>query len=159
MEAHLRLAFDEVERAQPLVPPRVATVFASEISPIRWFYHTARTEANFYESCQIRDRLLALAGQTSRTASDMTEAEKLLRRWRDVLQDEESNTRQARPVMAADMRLDFYYGGDHTFSHGTDMLDAKLNIIGTELKEFLPKTAIRLGIANAFKASGDSQTP
>jgi hypothetical protein len=46
--------------------------------------------------------------------------------------------------MAADMRLDFYFGGDHNFSHGVDVLNAKLKIISTELSEFLPKLAAQL---------------
>ena len=46
--------------------------------------------------------------------------------------------------MAADMRLDFYFGGDHSFSHGVDVLKAKLKIIDTELNDFLPKLATQL---------------
>ena len=118
-------------------------LFASETSPIRWFYHTARTEANFYESCQLRDRVLALADKPSRTSDEQAESARLLRRWREVLKDEKQNTGQARPVMAADVRLDYHYGGDHMFSHGVDVLDAKLKIITGELDEFLPKVAAR----------------
>ena len=41
--------------------------------------------------------------------------------------------------MAGDMRLDFYFGGDHSFSHGVDILDAKLKLVDSELNDFLPK--------------------
>ena len=143
MEEHLRAAMDLVNQAEAQVPPRLRNVFASETSPIRWFYHTARTEANFYESCQLRDKLLALAAKPSRTPDEQAEAARMLRRWREVLEDEKQNTEQARPVMAADMRLDYYYGGDHMFSHGVGVLDAKLKIIAGEINEFLPEVAAR----------------
>jgi hypothetical protein len=48
---------------------------------------------------------------------------------------------RALPVMAGDMRLDFYFGGDHSFSHGVDVLGAKLKLIDNELNDFLPKLA------------------
>ncbi len=141
MESRLRRAVEQVRLAELQVPARLKNVFASETSPIRWFYHTARTEANFYESCQLRDRVLKLAAKTPRTAEESAEGAKLLARWREVLLDEQQNTQQARPVMAGDMRLDYYYGGDHSFSHGVDVLEAKLKLLERELGEFLPKFA------------------
>ena len=48
-------------------------------------------------------------------------------------------------IMQADMRLDFYYGGDHTFPHLGDMLAAKLDLLEAEIEVFLPSTAGRLG--------------
>jgi len=141
METRLRLAVEQVSLAEPLVPARLTNVFASETSPIRWFYHTARAEANFYESCQLRDRVLKLAAQTPRATEESAVGAKLLARWREVLLDEQQNTAQARPVMAGDMRLDYYFGGDHTFSPGVDVLDAKLKLLDRELGEFLPKLA------------------
>ena len=143
METHLRFSVEQVNQAEPLVPPRLTNLFTSETSPIRWFYHTARTQANFYESCQLRDRVLALAAQPSRTPEEQAEAARLLRRWRAVLENEKQNTEQARPVMAADMRLDYYYGGDHMFSRGVAVLDAKLKIIAGEINELLPRVANR----------------
>jgi hypothetical protein len=148
MEARLGAAAAKVEEASPWVPQRLKPVFVSETDPIRWFYHTARTEANFYESCQIRDRVLKLAGAAARTPEEQSEAVRLLERWREILQDEKKNTEQARPVMARDMRLDYYYGGDHMFSHGVEVLDAKLKVLASELNEFLPSVATRCGITN-----------
>ena len=148
MEARLRAAVDRVAEAEPLVPSRLKTVFVSETDTIRWFYHTARTEANFYESCQIRDRVLKLAVAASRNADEQAEAAKLLTRWREVLEDEKQNTGQARPIMARDMRLDYYYGGDHVFSHGVDVLDAKLKVLACELDEFLPALNARCGVGS-----------
>ncbi len=144
MEDRLRLAVECVDGAQTSVPARQKTVFASETSPIRWFYHTARTEANFYESCQLRDRILQLVKKPKRSVEENAEARKLLARWREVLEDEKQNTEQALPVMAGDMRLDFYFGGDHSFSHGVDVLNAKLKIIERELSRFLPGLAKQL---------------
>lgn len=139
-------AAQAVIQAEPQVPASLKVVYASETSPIRWFYHTARTEANFYESCQLRDRLLALAKQPSRTAEEQAEVGKLYARWREVLADERRNTEEALPVMAADVRLDFYYGGDHSFPHAADMLREKLRIIDGEIGEFLPGVAKRCNI-------------
>lgn len=143
MEDKLSNAVACVNAAASQIPARQTNLFASETSPIRWFYHTARTEANFYESCQLRDRLLALAKQSSRTENERIEATRLLTRWREVLENEKQNTEQALPVMAGDMRLDFYYGSDHSFSHGVDVLKAKLKLIESEISEFLPEVATR----------------
>jgi len=151
METKLRAAAALVAEADPLVPARLKPVFVSETDPIRWFYHTARTEANFYESCQVRDRVLKLAAAASRTADEQSEAATLLRRWRQILQDEKQNTEQARPVMARDMRLDYYYGGDHTFSHGVAVLDAKLKVLTSELNDFLPAVAARCGVSDKLR--------
>src|SRR5262249_36767486 len=121
--------------------------------PIRWFYYTARTEANFYESCQIRERVMKLAAANSRTAGEQSEAVKLLKRWREILEDEKQNTEQARQVMARDMRMDYYYGGAHTFSHGVEVVDAKLGLVGSELNQFLPKVAERCGVTELLNAN------
>ncbi|MEM2935672.1 MAG: hypothetical protein QW231_00655, partial [Candidatus Bathyarchaeia archaeon] len=145
MEALLKKAADEIETASPLVPDRHRLTFDAEASAIRWFYHTARTEANFYESCQLRDQLLAFASQGTKKPDDITKAFKIYDRWREVLLDERANAAEALPVMEADMRLDFYYGGDHTFPHGTDMIQAKLRILDQEINEFLPALAQRCG--------------
>jgi hypothetical protein len=146
MEDHLRQAVAALEAAAPLVPPRCQLMFEAEASATRWFYHTARTEANFYESCQIRDRLLALA-PGSLSAAQGQEAGQQLARWRQLLEDEQHNAEQALPVAEADVRLDCYYGGDHTFSHTADMLRAKLKLLEQETKEWLPVLARRLGLA------------
>ncbi|MFH1572250.1 MAG: hypothetical protein ABIL09_29940, partial [Gemmatimonadota bacterium] len=124
MERCLKEAADEVAAAEPRVPARCRLTFDAEASPIRWFYHTARTTANFYESCRLRDRLRS--GQSTDAAADRA-------RWREVLEDERENARQALPVAAADVRLDFYYGGDHTFPHLAEMLAAKLEVLEGEL--------------------------
>jgi hypothetical protein len=47
--------------------------------------------------------------------------------------------------MEADIRLDFYYGGDHTFSHGADTIRAKIQILEKEINDFLPALARRCG--------------
>ncbi len=138
MEKHLRLAVEAIREASPLVEERCRLTFDAEALPIQWFFHTVRSHANFYESCQIRDRLLALQKKKSLSEKDKTEALKLMTRWRKVLEDEKENTIQALPILEQDMRLDPYYGGDHTFSHGKEMIKAKLTILNKELSEFLP---------------------
>ena len=146
MEGLLRRAVDETAAARPLVPERCRLMFDAEDSPVRWFYHTARTEANFYESCQLRDRLIALAAQETRTQEDIAAGRRAYERWRTVLLDEKANSTEALPVMEADVRLDFYYGGDHKFSHGADMIRAKLELIDREIDEFLPALARKCGL-------------
>lgn len=145
MEKHLKQAVEAMETARPLVDERHRLMFDAEDSPIRWFYHTARTEANFYESCQLRDKLYS--------ALDLPEAERDIRalakdyeRWREVLFDELQNAREAQPVMAGDVRLDFYFGSDHTFSHGSEMLEAKIGLLTGELFQVLPALATELNL-------------
>ena len=147
MEQLLKRAVDEMAQARPLVPERCRLMFDAEDSPVRWFYHTARTEANFYESCQLRDRLLAFASKDAKTQQETEEARRDYDRWRTVLMDERANATEALPVMEKDVRLDFYYGGDHTFSHGADMIRAKLDLINQEIEEFLPALAKKCGFS------------
>jgi hypothetical protein len=147
MEEQLRKAADEIEKAKPLVPERVELTFRSEASAIQWFYRTARTHANFYESCQLRDRLVALAAQQSRSSEEIPEADKLFKRWHEVLLDEKENTEEALPLVEADVRLDPYYGGDHSFSHGAEMIRTKLQILDGEIEDFLP------GLHKRFRAA------
>jgi hypothetical protein len=112
----------EVAAAAPLVPEPQRVFFAAEASSIRWFYHTIRTTANFYASCRLRDQLLGMGpGPWPNRAL----AEGLLAEWRAVLLDEQANVAAALPVAQADVRLDFYYGSDHTFPHLGEMLAAK----------------------------------
>ncbi|MEK7793619.1 MAG: hypothetical protein AAB353_03775 [Candidatus Hydrogenedentota bacterium] len=145
MEDLLRRAVDEMELARPLVPERLRLTFEAEDSPTRWFYHTARTEANFYESCQLRDALLELADGNKPDSAAIERAREMYARWREVLADERANAQDALGVMEADVRLDFRYGGDHTFSHGADMIRAKLELLDKELDTFLPSVAKRIG--------------
>ena len=53
------------------------------------------------------------------------------------------------PVMAADMRLDFYYGFAGSVApgqaHGADMIRKKLEILEIEINQFLPALAKRCG--------------
>lgn len=146
MEEHLARAVSAVKQAELNVPGDRATLLASEVSPIYWFYHTVRTEANFYESCAIRDRLAELAGKKERTPDEQAEAAKLYPRWKEILNNERDNTQAALPIMRADMRLDFYFGGDHCFPHGVDMMQAKLDIIQSEINNYLPSVAKILGV-------------
>jgi hypothetical protein len=97
--------------------------------------------------------VLKLAAAAPRTPDEQSEAMRLLRRWQEILQDERENTEQARRVMARDMRLDYYYGGDHSFSHGVDVLDAKLKLLSFELSDFLPSVAARCGVSDKTRSA------
>ncbi|MEW6755092.1 MAG: hypothetical protein AB1505_29530 [Candidatus Latescibacterota bacterium] len=44
------------------------------------------------------------------------------------------------------VRLDFYYGSDHTFPHLGEMLAAKIALLQRELDEVLPALALQLGL-------------
>ncbi len=142
----LARAAREIESASPLVEDRHRLTFEAERLPILWFAATTRTEANFYESCRIRDRLLSLADQAARTESEVAEAKVLLARWEAVLADELANARGALPIAEADMRLDCYYGGDHTFSHMAEMVRVKMEMLEREMGEFLPSLRRQLSM-------------
>jgi len=146
MEELLGKAVLEVGAAASQVPARCRLSFNSEVSSIRWFYHTARTEANFYESCQLRDQLRALAAKPSRTPEELASGQASYARWKAVLRDEKANTADSLPVMEGDVRLDFYFGGDHNFHHGVEMLSAKAAILDKEISETLPALAARCGL-------------
>jgi len=145
MERLLRHAVEEIEKAEPFVPQRLGVTFGAEASPIRWFYHTARAEANFYESCQLRDSIVAFAKNSERSEEEIVKHKALFERWREVLIDERQNAKEALNVARGDMRLDFYFSLDHTFPHVTEMLEAKLQIIEGEIEEFLPSVARQCG--------------
>jgi hypothetical protein len=136
---------DELEVAAPLVPGQNRMVFDAECSPIRWFYHTARAQANFYESCQVRDTLLQFAKQEVRTEAEIKEHRAMLERWEHVLLDEKANAEAALPLVERDMRLDCYYGTDHKFPHIADMIRAKLGLLEAEIGEILPDIRRRCG--------------
>ena len=125
MEGCLQKAVEEVAAAEGRVPERCRLAFDAEALAVRWFHHTIRTTANFYESCRLRDDLAA--GQSSDPPADRD-------RWLEVLEDERENAAEALPVAEADVRLDFHYGGDHTFPHLVDMLQAKLELLEGELE-------------------------
>ncbi len=138
MEQELKRAVDAIEMVDPLVSEQYRLMFNAEVSPIRWFYHTARTHANFYESCALRDQIYKLLNKSDLSILEQEHVGDLLDEWRTVLEDEKANAEAALPVMEADMRLDFRFGGDHTFSHGVDMLRVKLALIESELRDYLP---------------------
>jgi hypothetical protein len=136
MEERLRKAAEEVRAAEPLVPPAHRVLFRAEVSSILWFYATARTHANFYESCRLRDRLHALADRPG--PSTLEEAKGLMARWTEVLKDESLNATEALPLAEADMRLDFRYSHDHVFSPTADMVRAKIKLLDEEIRRYLP---------------------
>jgi len=116
---------------------RQELTFKAEAIPIWWFYRTARTHANFYDSCQIRDEVVALSKKPNLSAQEKAGALAKIERWQEILQDEKENTREAIPYIQLDMRLDPYYGGDHTFPHGIKMIEAKLDLLDEERHEYL----------------------
>jgi hypothetical protein len=138
MEEHLARAATEIRRASQLVDDRHRLTFDAEAVPILWFYHTARTHANFYESCQLRDSITAIAAKADHSPAEIREAQVLIAAWKAVLEDEKKNAEEALPIIRRDMRLDPYYGGDHTFSHGEAMIEAKLDLIHGEISNYLP---------------------
>ncbi|MBI2431923.1 MAG: hypothetical protein HYV26_03540 [Candidatus Hydrogenedentes bacterium] len=150
MEAALKAAVDALEQARPLVPESHRLLLEAELSPTRWFYHTTRTTANFYEACPLRDQLRA-CGQDPSDRSDQTEVRAAALRLREIMLDEQANTLAALPLVEADMRLDCYYGGDHTFSHAADMMRAKLEILGDELAAVLPEVVKKCEVPPAAK--------
>ena len=146
MESCLKQAVTALDEAVPLVPERNRLTFEAESSPIRWFYHTARAQANFYESCQLRDALLAFSELETRSVEATEEHRELLARWRAVLLDEKANAEAALPWVERDMRLDCYYGTDHMFSHTAEMIRAKLELMEMEIESVLPEIGRACGL-------------
>ena len=147
MERELEPAVRELDACEAQVSQEYRAMFDSESSAIRWFYATARTTANFYEACTLRDKLLACArGETPEWP--MADRLVALRRWQELLIDERANTVDALPLVERDMRLDCYYGSDHTFPHAAGMMSAKLDLLDSELGAFLPKIARQCGISD-----------
>ncbi len=146
MESCLRKAVEELDSAVPLVTERHRLTFEAASSPIRWFYFTARTQANFYESCMIRDALTSFAAQQERSPEELEAHRKRYERWRSILHDEKANAEAALPWVEKDMRLDVYYRIDHAFAHSADMIRTKLRLLETEIHETLPAIARRCGL-------------
>src|SRR5207248_2186627 len=146
MKESLARAATDIREAAPLVDDRHRLTFDAEAWPILWFYHTARTHSNFYESCRLRDELVPLSKKVSLRSEDVVNASEKFVRWHEILEDERENTREALPLLHLDMRLDPYYGGDHTFPHGEKMIEAKLKILQQEILEYLPSLAVRFAM-------------
>jgi len=128
------------------VPARYSMMFNAEDSQVQWYYHSVRTEANFYESCYLRDQLTALAAKEPKSSEDIQTAKKLYGRWKQILLDERENAAAALPIAQSDVRLDFYHRFDHSFSHMTDMIKAKIYLLEYDINEFLPSFSKRCGI-------------
>ena len=140
MAAALTLAAKEIDQADKVVSKTNRLAYNAETSNIRWFYHTFRSTANYYEACLLRDKLLALVKKQDKSPEELAEAKNLYTQWRKILLDEKKNSIESIPVMAADIRLDFYYGynGAPGQFHGPEMIRKKLEILETEINEFLP---------------------
>ena len=149
MSDSLALSVKEINLANAVAPKTNRFAFDAEVSTLRWFYHTFRSTANYYESCLLRDKLLAIAKESEKSPAKVMEAKELYVQWRKTLLDEKENASEAIPVMAADMRLDFYHGFGGSAApgkaHGTDMIRKKLEILEAEINEILPSLAKRCG--------------
>lgn len=150
MADSLARAVGEINVADKLAPKQNRVAFDAEASTLRWMFHTFRSTANYYESCLLRDKLLALAKEPQASPGKVTEAKELYAQWRSVLLDERDNAIAAIPVMAADMRLDYYHGFAGSAApgnaHGADMIRKKLEILETEINQFLPSLGRRCGL-------------
>ena len=102
MAERLKQAADEMDQARLLVPEQYRLMFDAEDLPVQWFYRTARTEANFYASCRLRDQLLTWCASPPEIGEAKEKAEEAYRQWRTVLLDEQANVTAAVPIMAAD---------------------------------------------------------
>jgi hypothetical protein len=151
MEQALMKAVEQLDAAEPKVLARCRLTFQAEALPTRWFYHIARTHANFYESCQLRDFFTNFASGPHPSAADIAEAQTKYDRWRGVLIDERANTLAAIPVVEGDPRLDVRNGVAKILSPAPEMMRAKLALLDHELSEFLPSIARRCGLDPRLK--------
>jgi len=143
MDEQLQSAARNIREASKLVDERHRLSFHAEAIPILWFHHTAHTHSNFYRSCAIRSAITALLAKPVLSAEDRKSGLAQIGEWKKILEDEKNNTQQALPLLQQDMRLDPYYGGDHTFQHGADMINAKLALLVEELTVYLPSLELR----------------
>ncbi len=147
MESRLKKAAEAITAARPLVDTAHRLMFDSEASMVAWFYHVARTEANFYDAFLLRrdlgNLLEGVKSGKSLTGEERQMAVARMGRWREILKDELANAKEALPIMEADMRLDFRYMG---FCPGPEMIRAKIAILEKEIDEYLPSLEARLGL-------------
>ena len=145
MEHALMEAVKALDAASIHIPHRCRAVFESEDLPTRWFYHTARTHANFYESCMLRNTLVPISKNDSKTPRETAEAQKQLERWRAVLEDERENTQAAISIVGKDSRLDVHNTRDGAaLEQAADLMHKKLVLLDHELQVFLPSLAEKL---------------
>ena len=100
MRDHLARAAADVREAEAMVDDRHRLTFDAESVPIQWFYHTARTHANSYESCQLRDAFAALVNKPERSPTEKADAAAKLARWKMALDDKLANTKESLPLHA-----------------------------------------------------------
>ena len=147
MDHALLEAVNELDAAAPDIPRRCRGVFEAENLPTRWFYHTARTHANFYESCLLRDFLVTFAKGGAKTPEEIADAKTKYDRWRAVLEDERENTKTAISIVKKDSRLDVHNTRDGAaLAPSTDLMRKKLALLDHELKVFLPSVAEKAGL-------------
>jgi len=145
MEHALMEAVKALDAASIHIPHRCRAVFEAEDLPTRWFYHTARTHANFYESCMLRNTLVPISKNDSKTPRETAEAQKQLERWRAVLEDERENTQAAISIVGKDSRLDVHNTRDGAaLEQAADLMHKKLVLLDHELQVFLPSLAEKL---------------
>lgn len=145
MERVLLEAVKELDAAAIAVSLRCRAVFEAEDLPTRWFYHTARTHANFYESCMLRNALVRTANIDSKFPQELAETQKKLERWRAVLENERENTQEAISIVEKDSRLDVHYTIDGaSLEQATALMHKKLALLDHELKVFLPSLVEKL---------------
>lgn len=145
METLLAEAVAEVRAAEPLVPERCRTTFGAEALPLRWLWHVARTQANFYESCALHGELLALPADAL-SGEERAAAQALYDRWLEVLLDERANAEAALPVMQANVRLDFRDHSHMALPAGADLIRAKLVALDHDTNVYLPALAEAYGL-------------
>lgn len=90
--------------------------------------------------------MLGFAGQQSRTPEEIERHRKLFEKWRQILLDEQSHLQAALQLVETDMRLDCYYGTDHSFPHAGEMIRTKMKLLEREIGEILPTVARRCGL-------------
>lgn len=129
------------EAALSKSPPAGRIALESELSVARWFAHTIRTTANFYQAGELRQCVLAAAPPAGTTR------EECYRRIVAIVADEEGNTRAALKVLEHDMRLDVYYQPFTAFAHSRDMIAAKLLLLRHDREVYLPELRRRLSAA------------
>lgn len=139
VQDHLERAVAALNEAESMIPERSRVIYEAETLGIRWFYHTARTLGNIYESFRLTGKLKEwIEINPLPSPEEIEKGEKTLKRLQEIMLDEKQNALEAIPIAEKDPRIDTLHRGDHSFNSLIDMLHAKIKLIDQQVEEEIP---------------------
>jgi hypothetical protein len=131
IEHLLKEAVGYFDQTLEVAPQANRLLLESEASIVRWFWHTARSTANFYESHRLRE---CAASRTIGRPQALACHTQLI----GLIDDERSNATAALMVVQNDPRVDLFYHPFLTLSHTEDMIKEKLRMLEHDRTIYLP---------------------